>query len=47
MTSLENCINIFNGLINRTESEVVEFKRAENNFDFDDLVKYFSALKVF
>lgn len=37
-------INIFNRLINRVESEVVEFKRAENNFDFDDLGEYFSAL---
>jgi hypothetical protein len=26
------------------EDEVVEFKKAENNFDFDDLGKYFSAL---
>lgn len=36
--------NIFNSLINHSESEVVEFKKAENNFDFDDLGKYFSAL---
>ena len=35
--------NIFNSLINHSESEVVEFKKAENNFDFDDLGKYFSA----
>lgn len=26
------------------EDEVIEFKKAENNFDFDDLGKYFSAL---
>ncbi len=44
MTSLENYLNIFNSLIIRSESEVVEFKRAENSFDFDDLGKYFSAL---
>lgn len=31
-------------LIQHKESEVVEFKKAENNFDFDDLGKYFSAL---
>jgi ATP-dependent DNA helicase RecG len=29
---------------NHHEDEVVEFKKAENNFDFDDLGKYFSAL---
>ena len=37
-------VNIFNCLITRPESEVVEFKKAENNFDLDDLGKYFSAL---
>ena len=37
-------INTFTNLIQHNESEVVEFKRAENNFDFDDLGKYFSAL---
>ena len=37
-------INIFTNLIHHKESEVVEFKKAENNFDFDDLSKYFSAL---
>ena len=31
-------------LLQSTENEVVEFKKAENNFDFDDLGKYFSAL---
>ncbi len=35
---------LFHSLIQHKESEVVEFKRAENNFDFDDLGKYFSAL---
>lgn len=35
---------IFNGLRYHHEDEVVEFKKAENNFDFDDLGKYFSAL---
>ena len=40
----EEYTNILNSLINRPESEVVEFKRAEKNFDFDDLGKYFSAL---
>lgn len=37
-------IDIFQSLISHKESEVVEFKKAENNFDFDDLGKYFSAL---
>lgn len=37
-------INIFINLIQHKESEVVEFKKAENNFDYDDLGKYFSAL---
>lgn len=36
--------NIFNNLRYHHEDEVIEFKRAENNFDFDDLGKYFSAL---
>ncbi len=35
---------IFNNLVPHKENEVVEFKKAENNFDFDDLGKYFSAL---
>ncbi len=36
--------DIFNQLRYHHEDEVVEFKKAENNFDFDDLGKYFSAL---
>ena len=34
----------FHSLIQHKESEVVEFKKAEKNFDFDDLGRYFSAL---
>ena len=34
----------FNNLRYHHENEVVEFKKAENSFDFDDLGKYFSAL---
>ena len=41
---MDNFVNIFQSLISHKESEVVEFKKAENNFDFDDLGKYFSAL---
>ena len=39
-----NINEIFNNLRYHYEDEVVEFKKAENNFDFDDLGKYFSAL---
>lgn len=41
---MDKLINIFHSLISHKESEVVEFKKAEKNFDFDDLGKYFSAL---
>ena len=34
----------FNDLRYHYEDEAVEFKKAENNFDFDDLGKYFPAL---
>lgn len=37
-------IDIFRDLISHKESEIIEFKKAENSFDFDDLGKYFSAL---
>ena len=39
-----NINGTFNNLRYHCENEVVEFKKAENNFDFDDLGKYFSAL---
>ena len=39
-----NIYEIFDNLRYHHENEVVEFKKAENNFDFDDLGKYFSAL---
>ena len=35
---------LFEKLRYHYEDEVIEFKKAENNFDFDDLGKYFSAL---
>ena len=35
---------MFENLRYHCEDEVIEFKKAENNFDFDDLGKYFSAL---
>lgn len=41
---MDNYIDIFNQLWNHSESEVVEFKKAENNFDIDELGRYFSAL---
>ena len=37
-------IDIFRNIIQHKENEVIEFKRAENSFDFDLLGKYFSAL---
>ena len=36
--------SIFDDLRYHCENEVVEFKKAENGFDFDDLGMYFSAL---
>ena len=39
-----NINETFDNLRYHHEDEVVEFKKAENNFDFDDLGKYFSAL---
>ena len=39
-----NIYETFDNLHYHHENEVVEFKKAENNFDFDDLGKYFSAL---
>ena len=36
--------SLFEMLRYHCENEVVEFKKAENGFDFDDLGKYFSAL---
>lgn len=40
----QDYIGIFHSLIKHSENEVVEFKKAEHNFDNDDLGKYFSAL---
>ena len=40
----EELILILNELLKNTESECVEFKRAENDFDIDKLGKYFSAI---
>ena len=39
-----NIYETFNNLRYHHENEVVEFKKAENSFSFDDLGKYFSAL---
>ena len=41
---MENCNDILVHLLNHSENEVVEFKAAKNNYDVDDLGKYFSAL---
>ena len=39
-----NIYDTFNNLRYHHENEVVEFKKAENSFDFNELGKYFSAL---
>lgn len=41
---MENYHDILTHLLNHSENEVVEFKAAKNNYDVDDLGKYFSAL---
>ena len=41
---MKKYIDIFNKLWGHSENEVVEFKKAETNFDIDELGKYFSAL---
>ena len=41
---MKKYIEIFNTLWEHSENEVVEFKKAETNFDIDELGKYFSAL---
>ena len=40
----EELISILEELINNYETECVEFKKAETNFDIDKLGKYFSAM---
>ena len=41
---MKNYNDILTLLLNHSENEVVEFKAAKNNYDVDDLGKYFSAL---
>ena len=41
---MDEYIEIFTHLWEHAENEVVEFKKAETNFDVDELGKYFSAL---
>lgn len=41
---MEEIKNIFLSLIENNENEYVEYKEAKNNFDFNELGKYFSAL---
>jgi len=40
----DDVMEIFETLRKELESETVEFKEAKNNYDFDDLGRYFSAL---
>lgn len=44
MNKTMNIYDVFDKLRYHYENEVVEFKKAGTNFDFDDLGKYFSAL---
>lgn len=44
MKTNQEYIDLFHTLIEHSENEVVEFKKAERNFDTDDLGRYFSAL---
>lgn len=41
---METYQDILAQLLHHSENEIVEFKRAQRNFDIDDLGKYFSAL---
>ncbi|MCI6118334.1 MAG: putative DNA binding domain-containing protein [Prevotella sp.] len=41
---MDNYIEIFERLWEHSENEIVEFKKAESNFDIDELGRYFSAL---
>ena len=41
---MDENLEIFTRLWEHAENEVVEFKKAETNFDVDELGKYFSAL---
>lgn len=41
---MDNYQTILTQLLHHSENEIVEFKRAQRNFDIDDLGKYFSAL---
>lgn len=41
---MEEYLELLRHLLSHSENEVVEFKKAENSFDIDDLGKYFSAL---
>lgn len=41
---MNNPLDTFLSLWKHPENEIVEFKKAENNYDFDKLGKYFSAI---
>lgn len=41
---MEEIKNILLSLIEKNENEYVEYKEAKNNFDFNELRRYFSAL---
>lgn len=41
---MEEIKNILLALLKENENEYIEYKEAKNNFDFNELGKYFSAL---
>ena len=41
---MEEIKDVLFSLIKENEKEYIEFKEAKNNFDFNELGKYFSAL---
>ena len=41
---MKEYIQLFEQLVQSSENEIIEFKKAENGFDIDELGKYFSAL---
>lgn len=43
-TKMDNQHKLFNTLWEHPENEVVEFKKAENDYSFEKLGKYFSSL---
>ena len=41
---MDSNVQIIEGLLQKSENEVLELKEAKESFDIDDLGRYFSAL---